>query len=115
MRKETRGMNEEHEEKNHMHDSTKTGLAFLIGTVVGGVAALLMAPDKGSQTRQKLRLRAKEGYEKGQHAIGHARETVEEKASKVMDAAEKNKDAIKEAAGEAKAAYKREMAQPAEK
>jgi len=99
------------EEDQKMNESSKTGLAFLIGTVIGGAAALLLAPEKGSETRHKLRRKAKQGYEKGQHAIAGAKETVEERASQVADAAERNKGALREAAAEAKAAYKREMAQ----
>lgn len=99
------------EEEKNMNESTRTGLAFLIGTVVGGAAALLMAPGKGSETRQKLRRKAQQGYEKGQQALTEAKETVGGKASHVADVAERSKGALKEAAAEAKAAYKREMAE----
>lgn len=93
-----------------MNDSARTGVAFLIGTAVGGAVALLLAPDKGSRTRMRLKTKAKSTYGKAEHALSDAKETVEEKVTHVAEAAEKNKDALKEAAHEAKVAYKREMA-----
>jgi len=94
-----------------MSDSARTGVAFLIGTAVGGAVALLLAPDKGSRTRTRLKTKAKTTYGKAEEALSDAKGTVGEKVSHVAEVAEKNKEAIKEAAEEAKAAYKREMAE----
>jgi len=38
-----------------MSNTGDTLLAFLVGATVGGVAALLMAPEKGEKTRKKLK------------------------------------------------------------
>lgn len=39
-------------------DTGKTILTFLAGAATGAVAALLLAPDSGEKTRERLRLRA---------------------------------------------------------
>ena len=39
-------------------DTGKTILTFLAGAAVGAVAALLLAPDSGEKTREKLRSKA---------------------------------------------------------
>lgn len=43
-----------------MNNSSKLLLAFAAGAVAGAVAGILLAPDKGSETRRKMR----EGGEK---------------------------------------------------
>jgi gas vesicle protein len=43
-----------------MNDSTKTLLAFIGGTAVGALVGILLAPDKGSQTRKRILSRAKD-------------------------------------------------------
>ncbi|MEF9930891.1 MAG: YtxH domain-containing protein [Bacteroidales bacterium] len=40
-----------------------TLLAFIGGAVAGAVAALLLAPDSGANTRKKIREKAEEEYE----------------------------------------------------
>ncbi len=56
-----------------MNQEIKTGrgmggmlLAFLGGTVVGGVAALLFAPRSGEQTRKRIAEMAETGKEKAE-------------------------------------------------
>ena len=39
-------------------DTGKTLLAFLAGAAAGAVAALLVAPDSGERTREKIRSKA---------------------------------------------------------
>jgi gas vesicle protein len=48
-----------------MSRSSDVVLAFLAGAVAGGVVALLLAPEKGSETRRKLRRRVDDLTEKG--------------------------------------------------
>jgi gas vesicle protein len=48
-----------------MSRSSDVVLAFLAGAVAGGMTALLLAPEKGSETRKKLRRRMDELSEKG--------------------------------------------------
>lgn len=43
-----------------MNDSMKTLLAFLAGAAAGAVAGILLAPDKGSETRKKILSKAKD-------------------------------------------------------
>ncbi len=43
-----------------MNDSIKTTLAFVGGAALGGVLGVLLAPDKGSETRKKIVSKAKD-------------------------------------------------------
>lgn len=43
-----------------MNDSFKTFLAFLGGAAAGAAIGILLAPDKGSETRRKIVSRAKD-------------------------------------------------------
>jgi gas vesicle protein len=43
-----------------MNDSFKTLLAFIGGVAAGAAFGILMAPDKGSETRKKILSRAKD-------------------------------------------------------
>jgi len=84
---------------------SKTGMfvAFALGAAAGGTAALLMAPDKGSETRNRI----KEGTE---HLVEGTKESVETKAHRVSSAARAQTNAVKEAAMTARKAYKEELA-----
>lgn len=42
--------------------NTKGIITFIGGALLGATAALLLAPDSGENTRNKLKERAKEGY-----------------------------------------------------
>jgi gas vesicle protein len=63
-----------------MSRSSDVVLAFLAGAVAGGVTALLLAPEKGSEARKKLRRRMDELSEKGgeylEAAVGEFRERI---------------------------------------
>jgi len=103
-----------------MAKATNTALAFLLGVVTGGVVALLVAPDKGSETRRKLRegattqagrvkdwveTKADEAEEHARQVAGRARDTV----SGMAGGAKEQIDALKSAVAEGKDAYRREM------
>ena len=49
-------------------------LAFLGGVLVGGIAALLMAPQSGEETRGQIKDMADEGYNSARRRYGEARE-----------------------------------------
>lgn len=104
---------------------------FMLGALAGGVTALLMAPDKGEVTRQRIRDKSSDLYGRGHEAVDHGRQVVEEKAQEytevaretahkatetakaksqqVTGAARSQMDAVKEAISEGKDAYQREL------
>ncbi len=42
-----------------MNKNSKIGLAFLTGAAAGAIAGILLAPDKGTETRKKIADKAK--------------------------------------------------------
>lgn len=50
-------------------DTGKAIVAFIAGAAVGAVAALLMAPDSGAKTREKIRDRVVEGLDKVEEVL----------------------------------------------
>jgi gas vesicle protein len=54
--------------------------AFLTGVIIGGVAALLLAPAKGSETRAKIRQVAEDAYARGEQMV----EPVKSGAEKLL-------------------------------
>jgi gas vesicle protein len=103
-----------------MSKSSDTLLAFFIGAVAGGITALLLAPDKGSETRRKLRQGASELYAKGEKVLDEAGHAVGEKvhdlssaargkAGELVGAARHQVDAVKAAVSEGRDAYRREL------
>jgi gas vesicle protein len=92
-----------------MSNNNDTVLAFFIGAVAGAVTALLMAPQSGQETRQALRRGAGDLQVRGADLLGSAKDSVARKAQEVTDSTRVRVDAVKEAANEAKAAYRREM------
>jgi len=76
-------------------NSGSTINAFLLGLIAGGVLGVLFAPDKGEETRQKLKKNYKEWYKKAlevaeelQVAEGEPRQGREEVEPKVEQAAQ---------------------------
>lgn len=95
--------------------STKnTGFAFFIGALVGGAAAVLWAPARGSQTRQRLRENAENAYEKGSEAVSDVADAAREKSGNVADSAKQRVDAVKTAVEEGNEAFHRELEKEAE-
>lgn len=52
-----------------MADRSGEVWAFLAGAFIGGVAALLFAPAKGSETRARIRQAAEDAYTKGEQLV----------------------------------------------
>jgi len=71
-----------------------TAVAFLLGAMAGGIAALLFAPQTGAQMRGRLKRGARDLRDRGAHL---AHETGEKAGM------------VKGAASEARAAYRDEM------
>lgn len=103
-----------------MSKSTDTMLAFLVGAVAGGITALLLAPDKGSETRRKLREGASNMYGKGEEMFEEKTAAAQARAQALVDsakaklheaenAARSQVSAIKEAVREGRDAYSREL------
>ena len=81
-----------------------TILAFFIGGLVGAGVALLLAPQSGKETRQKIKELADDAKEKATQyaeevkskvtsALGKGKELVEEKKSLITTAVEAGKEA----------------------
>lgn len=81
-----------------MQNRNSSTAAFVIGALAGGVAALLLAPQTGSQLRRRLRHDAENAGEQ----LGHLKETAREKIESVSGV-------IKGAGAEARGAYKDDM------
>ena len=103
-----------------MSRQSDTLVAFLLGAVAGASVALLLAPEKGSETRRKLRVGADTLYRKGETWAGDTRQATVEKARQAVDvaksklheveeAARSHASALKEAVSEGREAYRREM------
>ena len=86
------------------HSAGSLILAFFIGGLVGAGVALLLAPQPGSETRQKIKELAEEAKEKAAgyaeevkgkvtSTVGKSKEIVEEKKSLVTAAVEAGKEA----------------------
>jgi gas vesicle protein len=72
--------------------STLTGVA--IGAVIGAGVALLLAPDSGKRTRQRLASTARHLGESAGHAIEQARETVVELGADARSAVKAGQEAF---------------------
>jgi gas vesicle protein len=71
--------------------------AFVAGVLAGGIVALLYAPAKGSETREKIRETAGELKVKGGELAVHARE----EAGRVIESGRQKLDETKQRIGEA--------------
>ena len=78
-------------------------LAFLSGVIVGGIAALLLAPASGSEVRKKIKEEVDEALEKVRaeaetlkEITSKAKEIIETKKEELKEAIEKSKETLKE-------------------
>ncbi len=74
-----------------MNKYSKIGLAFLAGAAVGAIAGVLLAPDKGSETRKKMADKArdfgdavKEKAKRGWQKVGDFKEKVTREAEEFV-------------------------------
>lgn len=96
-------MSDDHDTRNHetrSHETRNTALAFLAGAVSGGIAALLLAPARGSETREKIRESAGQTLDKGQRSLTGAAESVQGTARDVSETARDKAADLKEGAGD---------------
>ena len=97
-----------------------TTLAFLAGALAGGVAALLMAPRSGRETREQLQETTREALDQGREKVGDAADAVSERArgaqqtltdraTDVARTAENQVEAVREAADAGRSTYQQEL------
>jgi gas vesicle protein len=60
-----------------MAEGSRAFGALLIGIVIGGVIAILLAPDKGEKTRKRLAKKTDEWGEKASDVLESASDAVE--------------------------------------
>ncbi len=83
-------------------------LAFLSGAALGAVAALLMAPQSGRESREQLRGYAKRAEEDFRDFAGRAGEAFEEALEQGKEFVEAKKSVLREAFEAGREAMKRE-------
>jgi gas vesicle protein len=74
-------------------------LAFVLGTITGAAAALLMAPASGEETRRALADKAREGRERATEAARQGREIVNRGKETLTSAMERGREAYEQAKG----------------
>ena len=92
-----------------MSRSSDVILAFVVGAAAGAVTALLLAPDKGSETRKKLRKGIDDLQEKGVRYLESAGDELRGRVHDLSTAAKTQTRAVGEAVVEARKVYQREM------
>lgn len=88
--------------------------SFVCGAVTGAVAALLLAPARGQETRQRLAVTAREGREQASKVLDHASQAITEGREALADMQKRGEQAFQtirheaaEAVSEARTAYTR--------
>ena len=61
--------------------TSKVIMGFLVGAAVGGALGILLAPDKGSETRRRIK---EKGADFGE-SISELGETIKDKVSEMVD------------------------------
>ena len=74
------------------HSSGEIVGTFLVGTIIGGIAALLLAPASGRETREKIGEWMEENKDAAQKKMGEAKDAAWQKMGEVKDAAQKKID-----------------------
>jgi gas vesicle protein len=72
-------------------------LAFLLGAVAGAAVALLYAPATGTETRDFLNEKAREGRERASEAARQGREVLNRQRENLSSAIEKGRQAYQQA------------------
>lgn len=87
----------------------ETALAFLLGVVAGGVTALLLAPDRGSETRRKLRVGARGLKDTAATKARHLKDAAQTGVEHVAESTRTHLGAVRGAVAEGREAYRREL------
>ncbi len=68
-----------------MNNTSKILLALVAGVAIGGALGVLLAPDKGSETRRKLAEKGADLSDSLGDTIGGFGDTVKDKLSDIVD------------------------------
>ena len=74
-------------------------LAFILGAVSGAAVALLYAPEPGSETRELLGEKAREGRERAAAAAEKGREILNQGRETLSSAIDRGREAYEQARG----------------
>ncbi|MFO7607765.1 MAG: YtxH domain-containing protein [Candidatus Krumholzibacteriia bacterium] len=83
-------------------------MAFVLGAAMGGATALLMAPDKGEVTRQRIRASGSKAMSNGAAVVDNAKSSVEDAGHAISQSARHHASAVGDAFTAAKETYARE-------
>lgn len=83
--------------------------AFAVGALVGGVAALLLAPEKGEVTRRRLKEGARGLIERGGTLAGEIRGATEGAVKTATGTVRRQAEAVRGAVVEGTKAYREEL------
>lgn len=85
-------------------------MVFALGAVVGAGIALLLAPENGRQTRERLAASAKRWGRRAGEQLDHAREAATELGAEAKSAIKAGKDAFMQDLGTRESRAERRMA-----
>ena len=72
-----------------MKNSLKITLAFLAVAAIGGFAGILLAPEKGEKTRDKISKKGKKAFKKAKENLGDFYEKTEDIKDRIIKESEK--------------------------
>jgi gas vesicle protein len=96
---------------DHGSSSAAVLLGFLSGAALGAVAALLLAPRAGHESRDMLRGYAKRAEDRLRDLVGEAGHQIEEAVEQGRDYLESKKSVLREAFDAGREAMRREREQ----
>ncbi len=92
-----------------MPKTQDVAVAFAFGALAGGVAALLLAPEKGEVTRKRLKEGARGLIEHGETFAGEIRGAAEGAIKTATGTVRRQAEAVKGAVAEGTKAYREEL------
>jgi gas vesicle protein len=90
------------------HSGASVALAFILGGALGGCLALIMAPEPGRKTRERLRGLATEARERALDTAEDVRDRVEDLLDQGKSTLEEKKTAVSAAYQAGRDAFQRE-------
>lgn len=96
-RKDNKYYRYEHPEYLYRNKNSSFSKGFFWGAVIGGILGVLFAPEKGEDTRKKIKETAKDYEDKGKEALEKAGQELEKARIKYEEAAKKIEPVIEKA------------------